>query len=152
MFEYVLVFLGAAIPWLEIALVIPLGILRGLSPVWVMLLAFLGNFITVFLLIVAFERVKAWTDRKRGKENRVVSNRTARGKRLWNKYGLPGLAMLGPFVIGTHIAAFIGLLFGANKINTILWMTISIATWTLVFGITTALGFNFFVVDYKVNG
>ena len=29
MFEYFLVFLGAAIPWLEIALVIPWGFLGG---------------------------------------------------------------------------------------------------------------------------
>ena len=47
MFEYFLVFLGAAIPWLEIALVIPLGIISGLSPVWVMILAFVGNMLTV---------------------------------------------------------------------------------------------------------
>ena len=34
MFEYFLVFLGAAIPWLEIALVIPLGILSGYLQFW----------------------------------------------------------------------------------------------------------------------
>jgi predicted membrane-bound mannosyltransferase len=34
--EYLLVFLGAAIPWLEIAIVVPLGIIAGLSPIWVM--------------------------------------------------------------------------------------------------------------------
>jgi hypothetical protein len=43
------------------------------------------------------------------------SKRTERGKRIWNKYGMPGLALLGQIVIGTHIAAFIGLLFGAVK-------------------------------------
>ena len=145
MFEYFLVFLGAAIPWLEIALVIPLGIIRGLSPFWVMLLAFVGNMMTVVLLILGFQKVSEWVASRKKQDGKSDSKRTERGKRIWNKYGMPGLALLGPIVIGTHIAAFIGLLFGASKINTTIWMAISIALWTLVFGIATAMGFNFFV-------
>ncbi|MBO1912279.1 hypothetical protein J4G37_46725, partial [Microvirga sp. 3-52] len=64
------------------------------------------------------------------------------------KYGMPGVALLGPIVIGTHIAAFIGLLFGANKKNATVWMTISIALWSLVFGIATALGFDLFTRNF----
>lgn len=145
MFEYFLVFLGAAIPWLEIALVIPLGIISGLSPVGVMLLAFTGNMLTVLLLIIGFQKVKEWVASKSKKDGEKESKRTDRGKRIWNKYGMPGLALLGPFLIGTHIAAFIGLLFGASKVNTTIWMTISIGLWTLILGIATAMGFNFFV-------
>jgi len=40
---------------------------------------------------------------------------------------LPGLALLGPLVIGSHLAAFIGVLFGATKRATLFWMTISLA-------------------------
>jgi len=145
MVEYFLVFLGAAIPWLEIALVIPLGIISGLSPFWVMLLAFVGNMLTVLILIIAFQKVQAWLESRKKEDGKGDSKRTERGKRIWNKYGMPGLALLGPIVIGTHIAAFIGLLFGASKVNTTIWMTISIALWTLVFGIATAMGFDLFV-------
>ncbi len=145
MVEYFLVFLGAAIPWLEIALVIPLGIIRGLSPFWVMLLAFVGNMLTVLILIIGFQKVQAWMESRKQKSGKGDSKRTERGKRIWNKYGMPGLALLGPILIGTHIAAFIGLLFGASKVNTTIWMTISIALWTLVFGIATMLGFDIFI-------
>ena len=145
MVEYFLVFLGAAIPWFEIALVIPVGIISGLSPFWVMLLAFVGNMLTVLLLIIAFQKVKVWMESRKRKDGKEDSKRTERGKRIWNKYGMPGLALLGPILIGTHIAAFIGLLFGASKLNTTIWMTISIALWTLVFGIATAMGFDFFI-------
>lgn len=150
MFEYFLVFLGAAIPWLEIALVIPVGILRGLSPFWVMTLAFVGNMLTVLILIAAFQKVKEWLESRRQKDGKEESKRTERGKRIWNKYGMPGLALLGPFLIGTHIAAFIGLLFGASKVNTTIWMTISIALWTLILGIATAMGFDFFVKNVRI--
>ena len=144
MFEYILVFLGAAIPWLEIMLVIPLGIISGLSPVWVMLLAFTGNILTVLIVIIGFQKVKEWMESRKNKDGKGESKRTERGKRIWNKYGMPGVALLGPVLIGTHIAAFIGLLFGANKTNATIWMTISIALWTLVIGIATAMGFELF--------
>ena len=145
MIEYFLVFLGAAIPWLEIALVIPVGIIGGLSPVWVMLLAFVGNLLTVLIVIIGFQKVKDWIDARKRNEGKGESKRTERGKRIWNKYGMPGVALLGPVLIGTHIAAFIGLVFGAKKTNVTIWMTVSIGLWTLIFGIATALGFDFFV-------
>jgi uncharacterized membrane protein len=148
MFEYFLVFLGAAIPWLEIALVIPLGIISGLSPVWVILTAFIGNMLTVLIVIIGFQKVKDWMESRNRKNGKAESKRTERGKRIWNKYGMPGVALLGPILIGTHIAAFIGLLFGANKTNATVWMTISIGLWSLAFGIATVLGFNLFTRSF----
>lgn len=143
-YEYALVFLGAAIPWFEIALVIPLGIVWGLSPFWVMLLAFVGNMVTVLALIIGFDRFKDWYNKRQEAKGKAQNKKSERAKRIWNKYGLPGLALLGPILIGTHIAAFIGMTLGATKKNTTIWLTISIAVWTLTFGILTALGFDFF--------
>ncbi|WP_033543609.1 small multi-drug export protein [Planococcus sp. CAU13] len=143
-YEYILVFLGAAIPWFEIALVVPLGIVWGLSPFWVMLLAFVGNMLTVLVLIIGFDRFKDWYNKRQEAKGKTQNKKSERAKRIWNKYGLPGLAMLGPILIGTHIAAFIGMTLGATKKNTTIWLTISIGVWTLAFGILTALGFDFF--------
>lgn len=144
-YEYALVFLGAAIPWIEIALVIPLGIIRGLSPFWVMVVAFVGNMATVLPVIIGFEKVRQWYQTRMEKTGRTPSKRSERAKVIWNKYGLPGLALLGPILIGTHIAAFIGMSLGAEKRWTILWLAISIGLWTLIFGVATALGFDFFI-------
>lgn len=143
-YEYFLVFLGAAIPWLEIALVIPLGIVAGLSPLWVMVMAFVGNMATVLALIIGFDKFKIWYTKRQEAKGKPVNKKSERAKKIWNKYGLPGLALLGPILIGTHIAAFIGMTLGATKKNTTLWLTISIGLWTLFFGIATVLGFDFF--------
>ncbi|ANU11363.1 putative small multidrug efflux protein [Planococcus antarcticus DSM 14505] len=143
-YEYFLVFLGAAIPWFEIALVIPLGIVWGLSPLWVIVVAFVGNMLTVLALIVGFDRFQIWYNKRQEEKGKTVSKKSERAKRIWNKYGLPGLALLGPILIGTHIAAFIGMTLGATKKNTTVWLTISIALWSLAFGVLTALGFDFF--------
>lgn len=146
-YEYFLVFLGAAIPWLEIALVIPVGIVWGLSPLWVMIWAFVGNMLTVLALIIGFDKFKDWYTKRQEAKGKTQNKRSERAKEIWNKYGLPGLAMLGPILIGTHIAAFIGMTLGATKRNTTIWLAISIGVWTLAFGILTALGFDFFTKD-----
>lgn len=144
MYEYLMVFIGAAVPWFEIALVIPLGIVWGLSPFWVMVTAFVGNMVTVLALIIGFEKFKVWYAKRQEAKGKAPSKKSERAKNIMNKYGLPGLALLGPILIGTHIAAFIGMSLGATKRNTTVWLTASIALWSLVFGIATALGFDFF--------
>ncbi|MBT2582478.1 small multi-drug export protein [Planococcus sp. ISL-109] len=143
-YEYALIFIGAAIPWFEIALVIPLGIVWGLSPSMVMFVAFVGNMLTVLILIVGFDKFRDWYIKRQQAKGKARSKKSERAVRIWNKYGLPGLSLLGPILIGTHIAAFIGMTLGATKRNTTVWMVISIGVWTLVFGIVTALGFDFF--------
>jgi uncharacterized membrane protein len=145
--EYILVFVAAAVPWLEIALVIPLGVIRGLSPFWVIVLGFTGNLSTVIPLVIGFEKIRNWVQKRQSEKENTPSKRSLRAKKIWNKYGLPGLAFLGPILLGIHIAAFIGMSLGAKKNWTILWMTISLAFWSLTFGIVTMLGFDFFVRD-----
>lgn len=144
MYEYLMVFVGAAVPWLEIALVIPLGIVWGLSPFWVIVTAFVGNMLTVLALIIGFEKFRVWYAKRQEAKGKAPSKKSERAKKIMNKYGLPGLALLGPILIGTHIAAFIGMTLGATKRNTTVWLTASIALWSLIFGIATALGFDFF--------
>ncbi|WP_249870042.1 small multi-drug export protein [Oceanobacillus saliphilus] len=145
LYEYILIFIGAAIPWLEIALVIPVGIIRGLSSFWVMILAFVGNLLTVLPVIIGFEKVRTWYEKRQLKKGKEPSKRSNRGRKIWDKYGLPGLAMLGPILTGTHIAAFIGMSLGSEKKWVTLWMTISIGVWTLIFGIATILGLDIFL-------
>lgn len=145
LFEYALVFIAAAIPWFEIAVVIPLGIIRGLSPFWVMLLAFVGNVITVLPVVFGTDKIMEWYAKRREKKGKAPSTRNERGRRIWNKYGLPGLALLGPILTGIHLAALIAMTLGAQKISATIWLTISLGLWTLVFGLATVLGLDIFL-------
>ncbi|MBM7714768.1 putative membrane protein [Bacillus thermophilus] len=137
--EYVIIFLLAAVPWIEVAAVIPLGIIRGLSSTYVVIVAFLGNLSTIILLVYLFDKIKDFWVRKKG-EQKTSGKRLVRAKRIWNKYGLPGLSLLGPIFIGIHIAAFIGLTLGATRNWTLLWMTSSLALWSIVFGVAAHYG------------
>ncbi|MFK4997505.1 small multi-drug export protein [Bacillus sp. N9] len=94
-------FLLAATPWFELVTVVPLGILRGLNPIIVVILAFIGNFSTIVLVIYLFEKIKNFIAAKKGtmKDN---GKRQKRARKIWNKYGFPGLALWAHF-LSVHI-------------------------------------------------
>src|SRR5690625_5706380 len=108
LYQYLLVFLGAAIPWLEVLIVVPLGIVWVLYPVIVMIVGFLGNIITVIPVIFMFDKIRNWYTRRKEKQGKT-SKRNTRAVELFKKYGVIGSALLGPLLTGTHIAAFIGM-------------------------------------------
>src|SRR5690625_5750250 len=70
LYKYVLVFIGAAIPWIEVLAVVPLGIIWGLSPAIVMITAFIGNMVTLIPVVIAFDRLKLWYVRRRQKQDK----------------------------------------------------------------------------------
>ncbi|MFC0273326.1 small multi-drug export protein [Metabacillus herbersteinensis] len=157
---YIVVFLLAATPMFEIIGVIPLAIIAGLSPIPVALLAFLGNLLTVLLVIFLVDKLKAWMLTRKAKKNpqpqlegsefedsasdqvsvEEDTKRSKRAKKIWEKYGLPGLAILGPLLIGSHIAAFMAMSFGSKRSWVTGWMTASLILWSVVAVVATSLG------------
>ncbi|MDQ0253969.1 hypothetical protein J2S74_001342 [Evansella vedderi] len=161
LWQYILIFVMAATPWLEILIVIPIGIGMGLQPFWVGVVSFIGNFLPVILIIYAINWFQGtqWFQKRKEKKiqkqkelagssqgdqnNRKKSSKKERAARIFKKYGLPGLALLGPLITGIHLAAIIALSLKAAKFNTAIWMGISLLLWTVV--ITIA---SFYSIDW----
>lgn len=143
--EYATIFLLAAIPWIEIVVVIPLGIVGGLSPIAVGILAFVGNWLPIMLIILLYHKWTEWRARRREAkgETKKTSARRRRAKKIWDRYGLPGLAIIGPFFVGTHITAVMGMALGTRKNLVTFWMTFSLIAWTV--GLTVA---SYYGLDY----
>ncbi len=95
LYQYVLIFFGAAIPWLEVLIVVPLGIVWGLPPIIVMVVGFIGNMVTVIPVIFMFDKLKTWNLRRRQKKGKS-SNKSVKAVSLFKKYGVIGSALLGP--------------------------------------------------------
>lgn len=133
--QYALVFLAAATPWLEIIVVIPVAVGVGLAPVPVTVVSFIGNALPVFGIIALFRRWEA----RRGPVRRRWSKRA---KRVWDRYGLPGLALAGPLITGIHLAAIMALALRADRRRTAVWMSLSLAIWSLVTVTATVAGFE----------
>ncbi|MGY6555188.1 MAG: small multi-drug export protein [Wenzhouxiangella sp.] len=135
--QYVLVFLAAATPWLEIIIVIPVAIGMGLAPLPVTVVSFIGNLLPVFAIIALFRRWEA----RRGPLKRRWS---PRAQRVWDRYGLPGIALTGPLITGIHLAAIMALALRADRRQTAIWMSLSLALWSLLTVAVTVAGFEGF--------
>lgn len=135
--QYLLVFLAAATPWIEIVIVIPVAIASGLAPVPVAIVSFFGNALPIFGIIASF---RAW-ERRRGPVRRRWS---PRAQRIWDRYGLPGMAFAAPGVTGIHLAAVMALVLQADRRRTVWWMSLSLAVWSVATTLVTVAGFQGF--------
>ncbi|EGQ22420.1 small multi-drug export protein [Mammaliicoccus sciuri] len=144
MLTYLLVFLIAAVPGFEVLVAVPLGILRGIPPVLAVIIGFAGNAATILLEIIVFKKLKEWWESKKKKDVSMPSKRTVRAENIWRHYGIPGLSLLGPILIGSHLATFLALALGSTKKQTAFWMLISLAVWAIIFGILSVLGVDIF--------
>ncbi len=137
--QYALVFLFAAIPVVEILVVIPIGIGIGLNPIATGVFAFAGNVLSVYALILFQNRLLTWWQSRRGERE---SGRFARAQSLWERYGVPAVGFAGPILTGVHIAAIVALLGGSSARSVAFWMTVGIAVWTVVFVFGSVFGFS----------
>lgn len=127
------VFLAGAIPWFEAVAVVPAGILFGLDPVSVVLAAVVGNAATIFLFAFSGARVRAWLMRRRAAKGKTgESPRFAKAQRGFDRWGIFGMALLGPLVIGTQFAAAVSVAAGVKPLRTSLIITLGMALWSVV--------------------
>ncbi|MCZ8523273.1 MULTISPECIES: small multi-drug export protein [Paenibacillus] len=198
--SYAAMLLMAATPWVDVFVVIPLGIAWGLNPIATAVLAFIGNWIPLLLLALFFREFSAWRARRKARkrnqrttvsgspgpqpeggsggpvraepyggepplEGSTASNETAAGvtaagadseeaalgtskryaraRRIWEKYGVPGLALVAPVLLGTDLAALVALTFGSSRRWVMLWMTISLVLWTVLMTVGSVYGFGY---------
>ncbi len=140
---YAVVFLLAATPFLEVVSVIPIGIAAGLPAVSVTIVALLGNLATIWLLILLLEKFQNWRNKRReSKGQPATGKRQQRAAHIWQKFGLPGLALISPFLIGSHLGTILAMGFGASKRNVGIWMTASVAAWSILAAILTHYGLD----------
>lgn len=124
------IFLAGAIPWMEAIAVVPSGIALGLDPLAVVIAAAVGNALTIFLFAYLGSSIR----------ERIIKRRIAKGKaaespkfekalKAFDKYGIYGLAILGPLIIGTQFAAAAAVAAGVKPLRTSLLVTLSMVLW-----------------------
>ncbi len=143
---YLTVIVLAATPWVEILVVIPFGIGIGLNPILVGVFSFAGNAVPIYLIVVGFERFNTWWASRRGRflvnpaDESWQEGRRARAMNVLRKYGVPGMSLASPLLIGAHLGAVITLLVGAPRNRIIGWMTFSLAIWTVAITVASWYG------------
>lgn len=147
--------LGGALPWLEAVVVIPAGIVAGLPTVPVVIAAVTGNLLTVALAAWFGERIMVWWSGRRQRREWLkndaataelrAAKRTRRQRRIvrvMDRGGMPALALLGPLILGTQLAAVAAVAVGISAGRSFLWGASGTVFWSVVAAVATVTGFE----------
>lgn len=130
------IFIAGAIPWFEAIAVVPAGILFGLDPVLTVIAAVTGNAITIFLFAYGGSSIRTWLIKRRESNGKTGdSPKYQKAIAAFDKYGIWGMAALGPILIGTQFAAAASVAAGVKPLKTSFLITISMAIWAIVIAI-----------------
>jgi membrane protein YqaA with SNARE-associated domain len=137
------VFLAGLIPWMEEAAVIA-GILFGLDPVLTVFFAVLGNTITIVIFAYGASAIRSWIMKKREQKGKQPeSPRLEKALKAFDKYGIYGLGLLGPALIGTQFAALGAVAAGVKPLKASIVVTVGMIVWIVAFAwVLVVLGFT----------
>lgn len=138
MLQWVGVLLISAIPFVESYFGSAIGVIIGLNPVVAVALASIGNALSMVLFVLAAHKVRAKATAKNGPKELTAKQQKLR-ERL-DRYGVPGVSLLGQLLLPTQITATILVSFGIKKNTVIVWQIISIALWGIIFATLASLG------------
>ncbi|MGW9630252.1 hypothetical protein ACWGST_06075 [Agromyces sp. NPDC055520] len=68
------------------------------------------------------------------------SPRREKLRRVFDKYGVAGVSLVGPAILPSQFTSAAMVSFGANRNTVIVWQTVSIVLWGTVFGVLASLG------------
>lgn len=155
-----IVALAGAIPFIEGEGAATIGIIGGIPPVVAAIAGIVGNFACVAVLVLAGSGARrAIVDRSRARQladadGGVVDEapdddrrgaRRQKFQRAFERYGVPGVSLLGPLLLPTHFTATMLAASGIGKGRILLWQAVAIIGWTtlltlIVTGAVSAVG------------
>ena len=117
---------------------IPAGLAQGISPLIVGATAAISYACGVGLVVIAGQPVRAWIMRRLGGKSANSPDSTIH--RIWDRYGLIGLALIAPMTTGAQIGAIIGISLNAPPRRLFLLMSLGGLLWAVVITAAFALG------------
>ena len=137
--------LVSAIPFVESYFGAVIGVALGLGPALAVLAAVLGNILSMLGFVLGTDAARQRVRRVRGTDDGESTPRRQRLKRMFDRFGVPGVSLLGQTLLPSQItsAAMVG--FGASRNSVIFWQVISIILWGVLFGVLAHLGINLLV-------
>lgn len=134
------IMLIAAIPFVESYFGAAIGVIAGIHPVVAIAAAIIGNTVSMLAFVGAAHKIRERVTRD--KEAPDPSPRREKLRAAFNKWGVPGVSLLGQTILPSQITSGAMVSFGAKTSAVIFWQTISIILWGAAFGLLAALGFG----------
>jgi len=135
--RWVGVLLAGAIPYVEAEGAAVLGVVAGVNPFVAIPVAIVGNAIALALVVWVIGAARSGITRGRTVE---TTPKRQRMRQVFDRYGVPGVSLLGPLLLPSHVtaAAMVGL--GAPRARVFTWGVVAVAAWALVLGVVVHLG------------
>lgn len=140
LWQWLGVMLVSGIPFVESYFGSVLGILVGVPVVLAIAAAVTGNIISMLIVVLSTGKIRDTATKN--KKTKSSSPKKQRLRKTFDKYGVPGVSLLGQTILPSQItsAAMVG--FGASRNKVIFWQAISIILWGTAFGLLAYYGVN----------
>lgn len=125
----------AAIPFIESYGGAFLGSLFGVAPVLAIIAAIVGNGASMTGFVYGASALRA----RSAASEQPLTPRRARLKRNFDRWGVPGVSLLGQWILPSQLTAAAMVGFGASRQRVIAWQLLSITLWAIVFGVVGIL-------------
>lgn len=99
---------------------VPLGLILKLHPVIIFLMTAIGTNISVLILYFFGNKLKRWLFKSNDKPE--TSKKGKRVRQLLDRYGPPGLGIIGTLVAGQITTVVVGLALVKSKRSFLMWM------------------------------
>lgn len=143
-FQWFGVLVMSAIPFVESYFGSALGVIAGVNPIVAVAAAVVGNVISMLAFVLSSHGVRTKVRARAGAAQagsaKPLSPRREKLRERFDRWGVPGVSLLGQLVLPSQITSAAMVSFGASKNTVILWQVISIILWGTVFGTLAALG------------
>lgn len=77
--------------------------------------------------------IKNWIQKKWPPKSEINTKPNAFAVKVWNYFGMPGLAIITPTIISQPVGCVLALSFGANRLKTMIFVGVSTLIWAFVF-------------------
>ncbi|SMH28486.1 hypothetical protein SAMN06295885_0178 [Rathayibacter oskolensis] len=137
----IIVAAAGAVPFVEGEGAATIGIIGGVHPVIAALAAVVGNFACVALVVLLSSGARqAVVNRRRvlvtaggpGEPAPAPTPRRAKFQRAFERYGVPGVSLLGPLLLPTQFTASMLAAAGIERVRILVWQGIAIVAWTTI--------------------
>ena len=128
----------AGLATFEIYAAIPAGFAFGLSP-WIIFLASLvGGIVGVFVAAFLGEKIEKLISKYRKPKVETKEKKPTLAHKLWEKYGIVGLGILGTMTVGAPVSIAVGVGFNVNMHKLATWCCLGVFIRCALF---TAIGY-----------
>lgn len=121
--------LVAAVPFVESYFGGAIGVIIGIHPLLALLFAVIGNGVSMAVLVLLADKIR----NRPGREPKPETPRRAKLRRAFDKWGVPGVSLLGQSILPSQITSMAMVGFGASTRQVITWQIVSIILWGAAF-------------------